>query len=179
MVHFHKSKEFKDVFKKIQRFDSNDGHAMYDYTSDGYISINNALRSGTLSQNIKKRVDAIIKAMSKSSRGVKVFKGVVYRGTELPANVKDALQPGSTYSDPAFLSTSSRPDGAFKGFDDMILFQIESKSGVNIARQSHKKGEDEILFRPNTLFRIKSRQDEKVSEIYGRKLTFIGMEEIH
>ena len=67
----------------------------------------------------------------------------------------EALFPeGGVHSDPAFKSSSSNPEGSFAG---NTVTEIRSKNGVNISDISVKPNEEEVLFRPNTKFKVLSR----------------------
>ena len=67
----------------------------------------------------------------------------------------EALFPeGGVHSDPAFKSSSSNPEGSFPG---NTVTEIRSKNGVNISDISVKPNEEEVLFRPNTKFKVLSR----------------------
>ena len=172
-------KEFNKAYRKHLRLDNKtERKALKEYTGGVYKVINSSLRSGSVVPEVKEKVDWISSALSKLSKADPnmVYKGTVYRGTDLPTNIKDSLQPGATYSDPAFFSTSMKPEQA-QAFSKGIVFQIESKTGVNVAKKSNIPSEAEILFRPCTLFMIKSREEVDHS-LFGR-VTLIVMDEIH
>lgn len=79
----------------------------------------------------------------------------VYRGTKIPAEILATLRPGANFSDSAFLSSSSNKYRAYKP-PGAILFVITSKTGKDVSEFSRHKGEAEVLFRPSTMFMIKS-----------------------
>ena len=134
----------------------------YDYTSQsGYSAMNPALRaeasSGTpIPPEVQTRIDNTIAGMDH----LDPYSGTTYRGTGVPEDVYTHLSGGKgDYSDPAFMSSSTRPSVA-EGFennlgsDKPVSFEIEGRSGVDISPLSAYGGEAEILFRPGTKFDI-------------------------
>jgi len=103
---------------------------------------------------------------------LKTHVGTVFRGAKLPSSMVEDLQPGATFCDPAFLSTSTERTSAFGGGG--VLFVIESKSGVDVSKVSKNKKEAEVLFRPSTMFKITAV--EKVG--VGGFDTTVKMEEL-
>jgi len=163
----------RKAHQKRLRLDKHDRYAILDYTGPGFAILNKALRSGAVSVDIQQRIDGVVRAMSK--RQMKVYQGTVYRGAKLPSTIQDTLCPDATFSDAAFLSSSSKKASAFvsKG---RTLFEIKSKTGVDISAQSEHKNEAEVLFRPNTMFKIKS-VEEKHDDLHGF-VALVTMEEL-
>ena len=183
-----------EEYERQQRFDKReDREAIRYYTGSGHKVINKALRDDTVdrkpkpkktkkkSKKIDKskqgRVDALLRATSKSNDVVKVYRGTVYRGSTLPDKVKDGLRPGATYCDPAFMSASWDETRSFNHETDMTFFKIESKTGVDVSKFSKHQEESEILFRPGTLFMIKSVEEK--AKIFHGEATLVTMEELH
>ena len=165
------------AYKKRQHFGSRDKWAMLDYTGPGYAVFNEALRSRSVSADVQHRIDAVVRAMSKSR--IKVHTGTVYRGAALPSSIQETLLAGATFVDSAFLSSSSKISVALssKFFSQgSTLFKIESKTGVDVSAWSKYKNEAEVLFRPSTLFKIKS-VEEKCHDLHGL-FTLVTMEEL-
>jgi hypothetical protein len=139
------------------------------------VEINEAWRSGApITAVVQKRIDAVTRAMSKDI--FPVYQGTVYRGAKLPSAIQNMLIPNATFSDPAFLSTSFQRDNAFGG-GDKTMFEIESKTGVDISAKSKAKHEAEVLFRPGTMFKIKSVQHKQDYHFFG-PVTLVTMEEL-
>ena len=123
--------------------------------------MNPALRaeasSGTpIPPEVQTRIDNTIAGMDH----LDPYSGTTYRGTGVPEDVYTHLSGGKgDYSDPAFMSSSTRPSVA-EGFennlgsDKPVSFEIEGSSGVDISPLSAYGGEAEILFRPGTKFEI-------------------------
>jgi hypothetical protein len=177
---FAEKKQWKSIFqysinliaaayKKRNTLNDHDFDAMDDYTGDGYIIMNRALRLSNISSPVQTRINAVVKALIKlSTREDVVYQGTVFRGTSLPESFLRTIVPGATFSDPAFMSTSTtpsvaenfhmmQPDGAI-----LVGFVIRSKTGVDVEKLSCMEGEDEVLFRPNTQFRIQSVENNVV-----------------
>ena len=152
-----------------------DAEAIREYTGNGYIPVNKALRSADpacdpaqktkMTEEIQMQVDGIVRALSKLPR---YEKGRVFRGTDL--SFGQELKVGDVFQDFGFLSTSRMRGKAFKR---RFLFVITGTSGVEITKYSSLSQEKEILYPPRTRFLIK-----KVKEDVVRKRTEVTMEEI-
>ena len=164
--------QVREAFRQRHTWNKLDEKAIKDYTGSGYRELNEALRSGSATKKQQQRIDAVVRAMSKPR--IRVYKGTVYRGAKLPPKIKKTLRAGGTFTDPAFLSTSKEKGKAYftPGRGRSILFVIESKTGVDVTGDSvHGLKEEEILFRPGTVFRIKSVETGEVG-------TVVSMEEL-
>lgn len=174
-------KELESECVKRKCFDLDDRRAIKDYTGEGYNVTNPALRSSDVDAEAQTRIDTLVRAMPKSagavyqgqpripaalramfknkSAGPPLYKGTVYRGAELPADIVATLRPGATFSDPAFLSSSTDKERAtpfsFAGSCSR-LFVITSKTGLAVTLFSSVRAEQEVLFRPGTMFKITS-----------------------
>ena len=104
------------------------------------------------------KIDGVLRAMDKLP--APVFKTVkktgkvlnkVYRGTNLPWVIGQAIEVGGTYSDPGFLSTSANKRKCFKRD---YMFTIVCETGVDVSSRSVAPQEAEVLFRPGTQFKI-------------------------
>ena len=156
-----------------------DKHAILDYTGPGYGVLNKALRTGVFDESLHRRVRDVKKALNKLSLKRKPFQGRVYRGVkELPQDVVISLIPGATFCDKAFLSTSCEEEQAYSKDDGCFLFVIESKSGMDVSKDSKFKKEAEILFRPSTLFRI-TQVEKDVETDRAKGVTRVWMEEMY
>jgi hypothetical protein len=83
------------------------------------------------------------------------FQGTVYRGLNLPAAELAKHTTGSVISYPAFTSTAAEQGAAFN--HHQVLLKIQSKSGADLrALNPH---EAEILFPPNSQFRVLNRRN--------------------
>jgi len=77
------------------------------------------------------------------------YQGLVLRGTTLPPNVKRKHQVGKTVKYDAF--TSSSTSMAFIGEDQFIIY---SKTGKPVMGLSGATGENEVLFKSGTDFKV-------------------------
>lgn len=137
-------------------WNTDDKEAMKDYTGDGYIAMNKALRSGNVAEVMQVRIAAVKHAMSKTG-ALEVFQGNVFRGALLPPKITPTLKKLALYSDAAFLSTSEKRKVAtatFGGSKFSTLFMIESKTGLDVSGYSDSPKEKEVLFLPGTTFEI-------------------------
>ena len=160
-----------------------DKYAILDYTGPGYSILNRFLRKhggaakdGDV-ENLQERVSAVEKAMAK--RGLGIHNDIAYRGMTLENEAdfnkfKAQLKVGGTFQDPGFLSTSKNGNRAFRPTTALgVWFVIRSKTGVDVAKFSHHPREEEVLFRPNTLFKI-----QRMCVVAGSKALAVVMEEI-
>ncbi|WP_162606607.1 ADP-ribosyltransferase domain-containing protein [Jiangella asiatica] len=85
--------------------------------------------------------------------------GVTFRGTGLPDHVLARWERGSVVADPAFLSSSANRAVAesFRGGRNALI-TIVGRTGVDVRKLSQFGHESEILFRPDTPFRVLSRR---------------------
>jgi ADP-ribosyltransferase exoenzyme len=150
-----KKKSTKSKLNPKSVLDKSDQIAMRDYTGSNFEKINGQLRMGKTTVAMKKRIAAIQTAMDK----LQIFKGIVYRGVpSLPEVVRAGLVVDAVYCDQAFLSTSREEKQALEFCKDSktaLLFEIVSKTGVDIQADSMFTDEAEVLFRPGTRFLIK------------------------
>lgn len=77
----------------------------------------------------------------------------VYRGTSIPAESKKNIVPGYEYVDPAFMSTSIKPDISF-GYDRMRIFLPKGSKVIPILNNSSHKNEKEILLPASSVIKI-------------------------
>lgn len=163
-----------EFFQWLDELDDLDRAALVDYTADGkgFIEMNGALRrGGYIPVGCQARIDAVCLAVSKLARFNR-YGGTVYRSTWLPPKILNKLQPGKTFVDKAFVSTSLDKMVPLE-FNFNIYFVITSKTGVDVSRYSEKRGEREILFRPGTKFLVKS-----VEHTEGKDYPVCTMEEV-
>ncbi len=132
--------------------------ALHAYTSEHYASINHLMRSGSIDgtpwESLAKSADAALVKLS--SVDGRVYPGSVYRGiTKMDDSTINLLfEEGEIFSDPAFVSASSKPAGSFGGDVEMV---ITSKSGVDVSDASAFPYESEVLFRPESKFKVISK----------------------
>lgn len=101
------------------------------------------------------------------------FNGKVFRGTQVPEGMSDSdiinmYKPGSEITEKGFTSTAESLDASFSG---NLRYEIQSKTGKSIKDFSAYTNEKEVLFRPDTRFKVTGFK----KTIFGYK---INMEEI-
>ena len=119
-----------------------------------------------------KAVDPYIKVAESGLEQLPNFEGVVYRGIDMNKipNLSDKYKIGNIVTEEAFTSSSTVKRGAFKR-DTFIT--ITSRTGKDVSFLSDFPKQKEILFKPNTKFRI---LEVIVDEKTGKR--FISMEEV-
>ena len=118
--------------------------------------INNRLRFPDQSTSATEPLDALIVTLIAAIDDLPVWTGPAYRRTNLPAHVLEEARTGS-FADAGFLSCTTRSGlNLFGGRDWLVL---RSKSGRRIGGCSANPDEEEVIFRPNTRFRV-SRLEE-------------------
>jgi hypothetical protein len=157
-----------DPLDLSQPWTSKDERFLKYYTGIGYTEANSALRMGVIPAKTQQRIDGVVGALDKLMHHKGSYKGWTYRGTNLPKEIAETLQPGSTFVDAGFASTSYKAAQAFGGNH---LFMIKSKTGVNVEDHSGMKHEAEVLFRPGTSFKV-------LTVIKLEQVTLVTMEEI-
>lgn len=122
------------------------------YTSNLYKEINPALRAGNVGE-WSGLTDEAASGMSKLSKNGYGFDGIVRRDAYFTdAEIAKIFgSPGGTFSDKAFLSTTSELNGVFPGNTSIY---INGSSGVRVAALSEYATEAEVLFSPGTNFRV-------------------------
>jgi len=141
------------------------------YKFDGYERMNGLLRKG-------KKDDSIESLESLIEYGPKNESEFVYRVFSLPEQRyrQMGIKADSSYSDPAFLSTTTDEDvaqsifkkggiGTFPSGNVLIAMDIGGASGFGLnftkERGSGKEDQSEVLMPPNTKIRIKAVQEQK------------------
>ena len=90
------------------------------------------------------------------------YEGIVYRGDSFDSNNKwfsflNSIKNKEVFTYKGFMSTSEEKD-VTQGFDTIfkgaVIFRINSKTGKSIKDFSDNYNEFEVLFKPNTSFKI-------------------------
>jgi len=163
--------------KRNSRLTKLEKKALEEYTGSNYFKMNQVLRKliePTANETglIKNTRTALAKP------NLKLVQGSVFRGSnKLPEDVKKGLIEGATFQDAGFLSTSKDEDQSFLTQDSGFFFRIQSKTGRFVAPYSRHKKEQEVLFQPNTMFRITSVKEGAQMSGFN-DVTIVEMEEI-
>ena len=146
--------------------------------------MNKLLRNGAIEDDaesepeIRQCIDKAVEGLAK----MPTYQGDVYRSILLNPDDLDVLlsnyKSGTTVIDPAFSSTSATPEGAFE--DGNVNFEIKSKTGVYVAPISAIPQEHEVLFKPNTKFKINKISSYSIEGFSGEMEPhyIIEMEEV-
>ena len=171
------------VLAPFRALSSDELFALVDYTDGAYHMVNDCRRSPDgkvepdpyqpeLTADLAKTEGALItSALGKlpKFRG-EVFRGEVY-GDEMIADGAvervekkfDSLRPGTTYTDPGFMSTTRDGESMYPT-RSLLVYHIQSRSGARIDPISSREGEQEVLFRPDTEFKVVRREIEAVTD---------------
>ena len=129
------------------------------YTRNGYKEINGQLISG---QNNKPETTRAINRLNEALEKIPNYEGTVYRGDSFDSKNKwfsflNSIKNKEVFTYKGFMSTSEEKD-VTQGFDTIFkgaaIFRINSKTGKSIKDFSDNYNELEVLFKPNTSFRI-------------------------
>lgn len=137
--------------------------AMNFYSAHGYRCMNTYLRNRTKPY---RNLDLLTKAMNSGLKKLPSYQGLVQRGGELPLEIKKQHTPGAIVTYGAYTSTST-----ISGFLAQDLFMIYSKTGKPIMGFSSSSGENEVLFKEGSKFKVLS-----VTEKFGR--TYYTLKEV-
>ncbi|AKM03221.1 RHS repeat-associated core domain-containing protein [Burkholderia pyrrocinia] len=128
--------------------------AIRGYTSNLYEEINPALRAGNPGEWGRLTSEAS-NGLSKLADNGYAHVGDVVRNLRLTNEQVEQLFPvGGVFQDKAFLSTTTDLDGVFPG---KVTMNIASRSGVKVSSLSEFPREAEVLFKPDTPFKVLDR----------------------
>jgi hypothetical protein len=144
--------------------------AIKGYTSSDYQKLNDALRSKDATE--LNAVEPYITVAESGLSQLPNFEGVVYRGIDMNKipNLSEKYKIGNVVTEEAFTSSSTIKRGAFKR-DTLIT--ITSQTGKDVSILSDFPKQKEILFKPNTKFRV---LEVTINEKTGKR--YISMEEV-
>jgi hypothetical protein len=93
------------------------------------------------------------------------YESVSYRGATLQPAQLAQYKVGEVYTEPAFSSTTTAKAGAFKG-NTYVVYQAKPKGGAgkDIQKYSLSPNEREVLYPPNTKFKVVSVEVAKKGE---------------
>ena len=135
-------------------------YSLSEYSSFTYYEVNEMLRgmpkSKEVQESIQDEINAIRSGLNKmpSTDSPKVYRGIRGSDDVKFAKIYDQYEVGKEFTEPSFLSTS-RED--LKGFGNKFRYEIIPKvksQGKNIDEYSNISSEKEVLFPPNTSFKV-------------------------
>ena len=137
--------------------------AIYEYTTDaGFIERFNALMRDDLPAAMEVH-GGFINVLGNALAKLPSYEGQVWRGSGIlpPPLMGTLTTAGDIFCPGYFWSTAHDPRG-LEEYPDVILFDIQSRMGKNIAWLSAKGKDYEVLFPPAAAFRV----------TYSRRLAF-------
>jgi hypothetical protein len=137
-------------------FDAEELASIREYTSSGYGTINTFLRSHAKEPDQSKELGTVIELLNHSLGKLPNHVGTVRRGGTLPAELLAQHQIGAVVSYPAYTSAATNA-----GFHADHTFVIQSYTGKYVEKFSVNEGEEEVLFRPDSKFKILHRETNK------------------
>jgi hypothetical protein len=146
------------------------------YTRHGDQRMNGLLRTGKAPQGNDEKVKMMVESAVHGLNQLPDHSGVVHRGMVIDNDIADKYQEGLVIQEKGFTSTSKKI-GVAEGFSKpkewktAVIMSITSKKGKDISNLSEYKFEEEVLFPPNTKFRVKSRKSDGLR-------TLIELEEV-
>ena len=148
--------KFINKFKTYQKEAENLGYPISgfqyalirNYIDGGYLSVNAALRGGSMTMGQHLYVKMVNDALDK----VPKYSGTVVRGTHLPQDVVSKYKPGYVVEESGFTSTGV----GFK-FGGNVIYTIKAtgKRGANLSTGANIH-EKEVLFKAHTFFLVHS-----------------------
>jgi hypothetical protein len=132
--------------------------ALFDYSNFDFAIINQALRNPMGYSDLIPKLEPEIKTLIAGLSRLPDFQGIVFRGTEFPADILEQHQIGKAVTYAAFTSTSKSSDIIEHYFKNRVWIQIRSKHGKSVSELSHNDWEEEVLFLPGTRFLVRDRR---------------------
>jgi|GEM_PF-2817217 len=187
---FSQMNRFKDEFASnigsaATELSSEEKAAVKDYTGGVFEHVNRYLRGNQTSfQKIirfgtfgkyTKSLKATAKLVSSALNKMPPYEGKdVYRAVHLPGEVMAAYSPGAVVTEHGFTSCSKTMNG-MRIKRDSVVFVIRSKTARDVQNLSLSGYEEEVLFRPESRFKVLSVEDGTTK---AGKARFIYMEEL-
>lgn len=146
------------------------------YTGQAFMEMNEILRKPNIKKFTQQEKEAYnaVSALAADGLGkLPPYKGIVYRGTSLTRKQQAQYIPGAIVQDAGFVSAACSNFGAFAGNTQYV---IQSHQGVDVDKISANEGEKEVLFAPNTKFKVTGVERENLGS-YSQLTVY--MEEIY
>jgi hypothetical protein len=150
------------------------------YTGSAYAKINSLLRGDrnrfnpTPEEEKQFREDARLTAAALAN--LPPYQGTVYRGSDVPQSVLDSYRVGEIASDRGFVSSSANVDvtNKFRGSGaegtTPVSYVIQSRTGRSVQNLSSYPKEEEVLFAPDTQFRVLQIEQGDTTTIYMEEI---------
>ena len=149
--------------------------AIYEYTTDSRFirDFNRLTRDAPLAARVLHR--GFITVLRSALNKLDPYEGQVWRGSgTLPSEIDSLTTQGAIWSPRQFWSTAWKIEGT-KDYADDIVFDIQSKTGKNVSQLSAKDNDFEVLFLPETVFRVAEANKDPETGKWKIMLTDLGV----
>tara|TARA_R110000823_G_scaffold53837_2_gene132347 strand:- start:18 stop:2162 length:2145 start_codon:yes stop_codon:yes gene_type:complete len=164
-----------DYYNEISKLPKSLYNTAVSYSGPAYDSFNNPLRSiiGKLFRKeplTQSEIDELTSGTKKIAKMARIFENLkplpeslyVYRSTQVPYEMREAIVPGYEYVDPAFTSASLRQNVTIGGADRMRVFLPKGSKVMPILEHSNHSGEQEIILPPTSIIKVVEAEERKV-----------------
>ena len=164
-----------DYYSAIENLPKSVYKNVVHYSGPAYDSFNNPLRSiiGKLFRKeplTKAEIDELTSGTKKIAKMARIFENLkplpeslyVYRSTQVPYEMREAIVPGYEYVDPAFTSASLRTDVTIGGKDRMRIFLPKGSKVIPILEHSQHDPEQEIILPPTSIIKVVEAEERNV-----------------
>ena len=173
--YLQKSHNGLDYYNEISKLPKSLYKTAVSYSGSAYNSFNNPLRSiiGKLFRKeplTQSEIDELTSGTKKIAKMARIFENLkplpeslyVYRSTQVPYEMREAIVPGYEYVDPAFTSASLRTDVTIGGKDRMRIFLPKGSKVIPILEHSHHEPEQEIILPPTSIIKVVEAEERTV-----------------
>jgi hypothetical protein len=169
------SQDGLDYYNEIENLPKSVYKNVVHYSGPGYSSFNNPLRK-IVSKLFRKEpltkaeIDELTSGTKRIAKMARIFEKLkplpesmyVYRSTQVPYEMREAIVPGYEYVDPAFTSASLRTDVTIGGKDRMRIFLPKGSKIIPILEHSQHDPEQEIILPPTSIIKVVEAEERKV-----------------
>ena len=167
-----------DYYSAIENLPKSVYKTVVNYSGAGYDSFNNPLRK-IVSKLFRKEplsksdIDELTSGTQRIAKMARIFEKLkplsesmyVYRSTQVPYEMREAIVPGYEYVDPAFTSASIRTDVTIGGADRMRIFLPKGSKVIPILEHSQHEGEQEIILPPTSIIKVVEAEERTVDGV--------------
>ena len=140
--------------------------ALKSYLADDYVAVDAALRN--LEPTKLAQLDERIRLATQGLFELPSFRGIVYRGTTLPAETVAHYVPGTEVFEHAFIRATADPARRFPG---NTTFVIASINGRNVSPIAPDPDACEVLFFTGTRFKVLAVETD---DVFDHKVIYLA-----
>lgn len=133
--------------------------AIHLYTGSYYHTINTVLRKNDRKSDIFKKHLPLFEALDTGLNNIPAYKGITYRGTEMPQSDLDKHKVGATYLNLAYTSTAYTKISFYNWHT--VKLDIDCHTGCCIQEYSVFPSENEVLYIRGMSYKILSADKSK------------------